>query len=250
MKERAINLNAYEVLTILAGRKTQMRRVIKNLEFFAGDFDGSTDFNYCCITWYEDGHLGAGYYAYHTEYPEEGSDFIKCPFGGVGDRLWVREAWAQLETEDYQKGRIVYQSDEWVSESGRKFKWTSSTHMPRWASRITLEITNIRVERVQDISEEDAIAEGVEKLFTETEHIKYPELEKCHNSYTNYLWHGRHGQFGLGNKKSDAWPYQCSGYKDVVGSFSSLWELNNAKRGYGWDLNPWVWVVEFKRVEE
>jgi hypothetical protein len=122
--------------------------------------------------------------------------------------------------------------------------------MPRWASRITLEITDIRVERVQDISEEDAKAEGVEYLFTDEVIEQRPELAEDVRTYKNYLWHGHFGQYGLGNRQSDNWAHQYSNYKDAKGSFSSLWEIVNAKRGFGWSANPWIWVLEFNYKKE
>ncbi len=113
--------------------------------------------------------------------------------------------------------------------------------MPRWASRITLEITDVRVERLQKITEEDAKAEGIER-----EVVRGQDL-----GWKNYLWHGHFGSYGMGNKQTDNWPHQFSTYKDsAVGCFSSLWELINAKRGYGWNVNPWVWVISFRRINQ
>lgn len=112
--------------------------------------------------------------------------------------------------------------------------------MPRWASRITLEITSIRVERLQDIGEADAIAEGIEREFAHNRDI----------GWKNYLWHGHFGKNGTGDRRSDNWEHQYSTYADgkAVGSYSSLWEFIN---GYGsWAENPWVWVIEFTRVTE
>lgn len=118
--------------------------------------------------------------------------------------------------------------------------------MPRWASRIILEISDIRVERVQDITEEDAEAEGIAPLF-DHDSIHKPryraELDLRPMPWLNYMWHGNVGK-GIAQKQANAWGYQFSSYKDAVGSYSSLWQSI-----YGtWADNPWVWVVEFRRV--
>jgi hypothetical protein len=124
--------------------------------------------------------------------------------------------------------------------------WKPSIHMPRLASRITLEVTGRRCERLQDISNEDAKAEGIDPLFSKDEIMARPELANCHGKWSNYLWHGNHGKYGRGNGKSDAWPYQFSGYYNARDSYSSLWELINGKGS--WGANLYVWVIEFKRA--
>ena len=144
---------------------------------------------------------------------------LKCPFGQIGDRRWVREDY-KVEASAPNERRIVgiYLCDnkpfdvvltekEWGKFTARKkpYTETSGRFMYKSLARIWLEITNIRVERVQDISEEDAKAEGVGKF-----------------------------------EGNDTYSYAVS--------FASLWTSINAKRGYGWDKNPWVWVVEFERA--
>ena len=114
-------------------------------------------------------------------------------------------------------------------------------------ARTWLERTETRVERVQDISEEDARAEGVDPLFTESQIASRPELAEYRGRFANYLWHGHHGRLGMGNKKSDSWKYQYSAYDHAADSFSSLWESINGEGS--WAKNEWVWVVGFKRVE-
>lgn len=169
----------------------------------------------------EYGMLDAGpeIYGVYDEYGEWG---CKCPYGQPGDRLWVRESlylvdcptdpyWPRFlykeEFEFYQNdGWYKKQTDRfWASRLWRgnndKFGHKSPIHMPRWASRITLEIVNVRMERLQEISEEDAIAEGVMLTFTQTRRAVF-----------KYLWEKIHGP--------DAW-----------------------------NQNPWVWVIEFKRVD-
>ena len=125
-------------------------------------------------------------------------------------------------------------------------KWKPSIHMPRWASRITLEITDVRVERLQNISEADAIAEGIAPLFSGEEVAGRPDCALDPMPWRNYLWHGHVGRSILA-AQSDAWPHQFSSYDTAVGSYSSLWaSINGAE---SWDANPWVWAVSFKRVE-
>ena len=152
-----------------------------------------------------------------------------CPFGQIGDRLWVRETWYPAFSRAESDNGCVYKADygarpdlarEWVPCSSKKGGgWKPSIHMPRWASRITLEITDIRVERVQEITEEEAKAEGV---------LPCPHpLSKDDECLDCYL---------------DAGEYACA--------FLNLWNRLYAKQGLGVDVNPWVWVIGFRRVEE
>ena len=143
--------------------------------------------------------------------------YIKCPYGLVGDRLWVRETWAVATTlnktkpsdllKKYSLIPITYKAT-YPNES--HYMWRPLILMPRWASRITLEITGVRVERLQEIKPEDVIKEGVEYYK--------PVPNEYLDTYLIYM-------------------------------FEELWNSLNAKRGYGWEANPWVWVIEFKRVD-
>ena len=154
---------------------------------------------------------------------------FKCPYGQVGDRLWVRETWAAENRYDHlQPSEIpdtakIYYVDKLIHLAGgyslfvEMGKIRSSMFMCRWMSRITLEITEIRAERLQEISEEDAKAEGAE--YGEAISI-YPDT-----------------------KEYEQW----EGYR---AGFIELWNSLNAKRGYGWETNPWVWVISFKRLDE
>lgn len=130
-----------------------------------------------------------------------------CPYGQPGDRLWVREAWMHVE-HDVQPVRYRATNP---SYAGR---WRPSIHMPRWASRINLEITGIRVERLQDISETDAMAEGIQ-----------PELD----GWTDYS------------------NPSCQMCLNPVDSYRTLWESINGAGS--WALNPWVWCISFRRVD-
>ena len=152
------------------------------------------------------------------------SEHATCQYGKPGDRLWVRETWC----EDLF-GRDVYKATDGETDGvGRKFRFHPSIHMPRTASRILLEITDIRVERLQDITEEDAIAEGVERL---------PGLMS--DSYKHYSAHLRYSKELL----KEGCPFTSS----ARASFCSLWESINGRESLL--QNPWVWVISFKVLE-
>lgn len=200
IKERPILFSGPMVRAILEGRKTQTRRVIKpNPDNLFQSRTKSHGFGH--------GHDGVGWYFSDYEYAEEGTTKWNCPYGQPGDRLWVRETWTGAD-DPAHKHAVLYRAD-----GERAARWRSSIHMFRWASRITLEITNVRVERVRDISELDSVAEGMDLT---------PEFEK--------------------SKKG----HPLAPYKTC---FAWRWNLHNEKRGFGWLYNPWVWVIEFKRVE-
>ena len=204
MKERPIIFSGPMVRALLDGSKTQTRRVMKP-QLVYGTVAGL--FN----SWYLPSGQGGG-----TLYPNGKEKILgTCPYGQPGDRLWVRESFCKIigqsggwiET-DYQ---ATYTHGFRLGDSlGLKKRWTPSIHMPRAASRITLEITSVRVERLQDISEADALAEGV----TDDGSL-----------VTDLAGNDRGGAFA---------------------AFATLWEVIN---GVGsWDDNPWVWVVSFKRA--
>lgn len=188
-KERPIIFSGDMVRAILAGRKTQTRRVVKDQN--AVEFSEETR---------EPLYVHSINCPGYCDYACNGGGYGDSPYGVPGDRLWVREKIGiQLTPNDkYPNGLVEYGADyhdgvDFIYEGGGS-AWTPSIFMPRWASRITLEITGVRVERVQEITYLDAIAEGVDRDY----HL--------------------------------------------------LWDRINAKRGYPWSANPWVWVVEFKRV--
>lgn len=194
MAERPILFSAPMVQAILAGTKTQTRRVVKGKYWFS---DGRPDL-----------------------------ELLRCPYGVPGDRLWVRETfWVEHDSDNFEMSPafdcgINLAEDDWArvwycatdhepNGEGPNDDWAQfyskrpSIHMPRWASRITLEVTGMRVERVQDISEDDVYAEGVGHGRVS------PQLE-----------------------------------------FQELWDSINARRGFGWAVNPWVWCVEFRRLTD
>ncbi|WP_406867247.1 hypothetical protein [Paraburkholderia fungorum] len=236
MKERPILFSGPMVRALLDGSKTQTRRVVKPagahhiFQFRGTDEARGADEPTGEWAWCRAEHVV--------------SDHIRCPYGKQGDRLWVRETWhahwgpttprARIVTEAAVRqsdGAIAHASaseplsvhyaadSEGTAPFGRK--WKPSIHMPRWASRITLEVTGVRVERLQDISEADAAAEGVESLRNEGEYWK------------DYV-------------RSTT---RCDELTCLTGreSFRTLWD-SLAAPGADWDANPWVWVVDFKRT--
>ncbi|MEF3027238.1 hypothetical protein V4B64_20370 [Klebsiella pneumoniae] len=248
MKERGMIFNGEMTRAILDGRKTQTRRVMKvqpesnqlGLLFITDSTKHSDIGKY---HWAESNATGN-----HVR-----SKLFSCPFGAVGERIWVRETWATLGNEDgcyvdwednlckgdeRSAARIYRASCEqrpgdyglWSIPDDAYWKphtkehkfggaWRPSIHMPRWASRILLEITDVRVERLNAISEEDAEAEGIdmEALY---------DSQDCYDCIANHNMTGR---------------------PTVTGAFKYLWESIYGEEG--WKSNPWVWVIEFKRVE-
>ena len=196
---KPIIFNTPMVQAILEGRKTQTRRVIKPQPVKDDTFKGPY--------WYEptvvnkDGELGPGKPVFGIS-STDGEWGIKSPYQ-PGDVLYVRETWSRDESGEYVY-RTNYGTTEDDSFPPSMFRWCPSIHMPREAARIFLRVTNVRVERVQDITAHDAIREGMESEI----------------------------------------PF------DTVDEFKELWNNLNAKRGYGWDTNPWVWVVKFERISK
>ena len=232
MTDRPILFSAPMVRAILDGTKTQTRRVLKDHPGDAWVHDG---FGRITSKHPKQGRFGLFVRrGIGTDFPE--CDIVPCPYGQPGDRLWVREAWrhtassleeARAITEDIASGTAVDYRATYLercmrelgfSEADAKMadrfeRWRPSIHMPRWASRITLEITRVRVERLQDISRTDAMAEGI-RPFGDSNG-----------------WHVEHGIHYMG---------------DPEDSYFSLWEAINGPGSV--ESNPWVWVVEFKRV--
>lgn len=213
MKDRPILFSAPMVRAILAGTKTQTRRVVKpQPSGFVGG-PGVTLTNGL-----PDPLLPL------DETVEPYGREIRCPYGQPGDRLWVRETWAYgihaLSSRNAEReGPWVYSADA-AAEQGRLGDcWRPSIHMRREASRITLEVTVVRVERLQEISEADAVAEGIEP-------------------FTDFLPSGHWRRYDAA---------ALAGYtSSPTDAYASLWESINGPGS--WDANPWVWAVEFKRV--
>lgn len=187
MKERPIIFSKPMVQAILEGRKSQTRRIVKTNASGRAQLAGRN---------------------WHLSDPE----VIKaCPFGAIGNRLWVREAFHVCNgAQRWNDGIYIYRADHGIGISGSYIdtaKWKPSIFMPRLASRITLEITGIRVERLREISEEDAKAEGCE-----------PYRLPCH---------------------PDIGPFKAG--------YSVLWESINGAGS--WDRNQYVWVISFRRID-
>ncbi|MBK7337807.1 MAG: hypothetical protein IPJ00_17345 [Saprospirales bacterium] len=184
MKERPILFSGPMVRAILEGRKTMTRRVVKP------QFRNSTEERF---------------------FREEQPTYL-CPFGIPSQKLWVRETWLD-DGETKDSPQWIYRADNENYPRNEGQNWKSSIFMPRAASRILLEVVSVRVERLQDITEEDAMAEGAEL-------------------YDNH--DGTFGGYGA--------PMT---YRE---SFHLLWQSINGPDS--WDQNPWVWVVEFRKIEQ
>lgn len=188
-KERGMIFNAEMVRAILSGQKTQTRRIVKcDFQEIAGRDDGTL------WPWREDCEHAEDYW-----YP--------CPHGNVGDRIWVRETFAKgLSTKSTLAYRATHKPEDLEDGFWETIKWTPSIHMPRWASRILLEITSVRVERLNDISEEDAQAEGV---LPSTHAITPPEA--VYRVGFGELWRSIYGDEGW---KKNPWVW-CISFKRV-----------------------------------
>ena len=224
MKERPILFSGPMIRAILAGTKTQTRLIVK----IPAWVDRIDDEPHCSLE-----ARGNSFALTEWNGDDAKTHEFPCPYGQPGDRLWVREAWAPTNSE-HPRVRISYQADMTSyglnggradellfpepiydgSKVGVPKRWKPSIHMPRWASRITLEIVSVRVERLQSISEADAKAEGVVTCGV------------------------------------------CYGKKILPSTatarerFTALWNSLNAARGHGWEQNEFVWVVEFRRINQ
>ncbi|WP_398472855.1 hypothetical protein [Tardiphaga sp.] len=205
VKERPILFSGPMVRAILEGRKTQTRRIAKTdfLKSVRPFPDAPAEMRPCNHSW-PGKRVGMTCSDCHQ------AIISKCPYGQPGDRLWVRETWAQNQnqySETFIDDSLVYRADgEFrAQDNGTDLPWCPSIHMPRWASRILLEVVSVRVERLQDIGQFGAVCEG------------YPPSTRL----------------------------ECGGLDhDPVDLF-----IEQDVLGQQWDANPWVWVVEFKRVE-
>ena len=201
MKARQIRMDGDMVRATLDGRKTQIRPIVKDFDIVR--VSDRTEF--LSRSPYPLAKTDAGGTAY-VELADRRFVGIPCPYGRPGDLLWVRETfamdsphiWYKADCDDGPASDVC----EYADTSYFEGVWKPSTHMPRWASRLTLKITDVRVEQVQDISNEDALAEGV---GTPTD-MRYAALD----------------------------------------AFRPLWDSIYEPQGFGWEVNPWVWVIEFE----
>lgn len=202
MKYHPILFSGEMVRAILAGRKSQTRRVIKPQPFFRDSgcwypSDNPGDFR---------NHTGLHYA--NEEHMRKGMPIDFSPYGQPGDGLFVRETFCEgdhgyIYRADYDE---TFKDDK---EVVKLIKWKPSIYMPRIASRILLEIKNIWVERLQQISNDNARSEGVDPI----------------------AW--------IGNARLD----------DYRTPFQKLWNSINAERGFGWETNPFCWVIEFRKCD-
>lgn len=207
-----ILFNTYMVRAILDGRKTLTRRKI-NIDV-ANSFDIDTDGSvYGC--------------------QNKGGDFVdaeKMCMYQPGDILYVRETWSEIKNKDGSHKRYVYRASDIFPFGGEegyivKFRWHPSIHMPKAAARIWLKVTDVRVERLRDMSEEQVKAEGV---------------------YFNHelmAWTWKH----KANRRT------CHAYIGMYSAMKALWNSTikeKDKDKYGWNANPWVWVIEFERCNK
>ena len=233
MSEKPILFTAPMVRAILAGEKTQTRRVVKcpclSFEGAAGQENN--------LAFWDTGlvHRGRSLQDDPVTLAE-----MTCPYGEVGDRLWVREtffcnSFDYPEPTEHARKNLYYRAEQphhYTHDCEQEIilDWKPSIHMPRWASRLTLEITDIRVERVQDITEEDAQSEGCHSWIGSLEGRASDNASNAACRWTKWL---------------DPKAHTCS----RRGEFAALWDSINDKRGFGWKANPWVWAISFKRVE-
>jgi hypothetical protein len=202
MKERPILFQGAMVRALLDGSKTQTRRMVKDLPSWP-----ITEICQCRDKWMPNGPAssGVGMAAGHWRL---------CPYGQPGDRLWVRETHSPMG-DTQSPSSCWYRADR---EYPQVRKWIPSIHMRRQYSRILLEVVSVRVERLNDCSAADAIAEGIRRIDEGFERWHPDPADTEHTGTT----------------------------KDPVLSYRGLWESINGAGS--WDANPWVWVVEFKRV--
>jgi len=216
-KEHPILFTGEMVRAILEDRKKQTRRVVKP-QPYKDDYSKPT--------------LKDGLWAFPSEvrYPM----ITSCPYGVFGDRLWVRETFGIFDVDADEDIAICFKADDsdakWFKDKKEDFndlrlgKWRSPIHLPKWACRLWLEITGIRAERVQEINHKDALSEGCYDFVVESDSKYYNDHEFTVNAPNGDI----HRQTALI-------------------AFRELWDSINAKRGYGWESNPWVWVIEFKK---
>ncbi|WP_278939827.1 hypothetical protein [Pseudomonas helleri] len=213
IKERPALFSGAMVRATLEGRKTVTRRAIKPQPPEGHKWRGWVVDSTCSK------EIGSASWDEAGGPLRRNATYARCPYGKPGDRLWVRETCfindyreASVPEQERADCEIHYRADGIPDFEGEEelIRWRPSIHMPRWASRILLEVTDVRVERLQDITEEQALAEGIKK----------------HSDGGYHVEDGKHF--------SDS----------PVESFACLW----SSVGGDWDANPWVWCVSFKRI--
>ena len=221
MKESPILFSAPMVRALLDGTKTQTRRVVKRIPWLAGanaDFAGASPF------------VNAG--EWRIAGGEEMTAGFRCPYGAPGDRLWVKETWSIdpcpvmpfTGPRSSDGGEVMY-----LATDGWDGPWRPSIHMSRWASRITLEITDVRVQRLHQLTRDDILAEGV----------RIPACAATMNPLIDVST--RNGPSAFLSREQ-------LGNVDALlrAHWAALWCAINGRPS--WDANPWVWALTFKRV--
>lgn len=244
---KPILFNTEMVRALLAGRKTVTRRRIKGVSHKWDFIEMETDPCVGAEDKYGDLYPKEvkGLYATFTwEYAPCDYPMFKAPYQ-VGDILFVRETWARLVTAkdgEMQSERYVYKATDTYpfGESGYivKFRWKPSIHMPKEAARIWLKVTDVRVERLQDITEDDVCKEGAEPLI------------RCAIEHETYNADGSLGDMCWNTDECSYCPFIEKSYSELFGKM--VWDSTIKKKdkdSYGWDANPWVWVIEFERIE-
>ena len=205
VKSLGIIFSSPMVRAILDGKKTQTRRVIKPQPPAWATYLNHIQ-KHDLWQWSEPDQNPPRIFRRWPE-DEAGPCYIPCAYGKCGDQLWVRETWRPTPWGD---GSVYYRATG-VPTGVADMAWKPSLFMPRSASRITLEIIEVRVQRLKEITEEDAIAEGVDC-------VSQDEVRR------QATW----------SRRQD---------------FAGLWDRINKKRGYSWESNSWVWALTFKRLE-
>jgi len=262
MRERPILFSASMVRAILSGHKTMTRRVIKGIPH--GNHYGTDIMDWALSGCYTEKD-GRHWLAVQSDVDGADTKEIFCPQGVVGDFLWVRETWKYFNwTEDGdpfikyaadEKSILRKPSEEWsekvvdiwselslsenynIDQTAADRKWRPSIFMPRWASRTNLRITEVRVERLHDISEEDAMREGVPRNWFGTDYTEWsPDGDGYLEQYKDL--------------PPEDEPYFC----DAITAFKSLWDSINGKPrkdgvDISWAANPFVWAISFEVIK-
>ena len=216
MRELPILFNTEMVQAILNGRKTCTRRVVK------GYIPKEAEFGYTAFT--PKGTISCRG-IFETDYPGYGEKFFKLPYQR-GDVLYVRETWS----EGYEEGTYIYKADDKLKDlpefkNSSKLIYHPSIYMPKKAARIWLKVTGVRVERLQEITPQQAENEGVGNLF-------YEDIGYSEKNYGTEV----DKEYGIAREQ-----------------FAWLWDStikNSDLDRYGWNANPWVWIIEFERCEK
>lgn len=211
MTERPIIFSGPMVRAILEGRKTQTRRVMKPQPSSECAPIEVCTYPPTKVDRHGEEYPGAPIFGATSE---DGYEGWRSPFGQPGDTIWVRETFSMSPDGPVYRAS---ESDAGMLEPGDSIVWKPSIHMPRAIARLFLRVTAVRVERLQDISAEDVKAEGLPI------HVVEHTFRKCYRD----------------DDERAARRIEC---------FRDLWDGLNATRGYGWDSNPWVWVVSFDRL--